>query len=100
MSQTLPGPLTQEPPNPPCAVPPKEVGITIISHSTLFYWWPVCLVGFVIALLTYMGGHRMAIVPAGTVAVPNQQVEGFEEPRDILVTPPGRHLPHKCGDAT
>jgi hypothetical protein len=83
------------------AVPPftREADIKIYSHSPLFYWWPVWLVGFVMAFLTYLGGHRMAVVPAGTVAGTGRQVEGFEEPRDVLVAPPGRHLPQHDGEA-
>ena len=45
------------------------------------------------ALLTYQGGHRMAIVPDGTVAEQGRQVEGHEGPRDVLVAPAGKVLP-------
>jgi len=34
---------------------PRE--IRIYSHSTLFYWWPVWAVGYLMALLTWMWGH-------------------------------------------
>jgi hypothetical protein len=30
------------------------------------YWWPVWLVGFCLALVTYLDGGRMAYLPAGT----------------------------------
>src|SRR5438067_2714369 len=40
--------------------------IRIYQHSHLFYWWPVWLFGFVMALWTYVDGHRMAIVPPNT----------------------------------
>src|SRR4051794_13938532 len=76
---------------------PRGRELTIVSHSGLFYWWPVWLVGFLMALLTYMGNHRMAIVPNGTEAVSSRQVEGFEGPRDVLVAPAGRHLPSEYG---
>ena len=42
--------------------------IRIISHSHLFYWWPVWAVGYLMALLTAFNGHRMATVPKGTAA--------------------------------
>jgi hypothetical protein len=37
--------------------------ITLISHSMLFYWWPIWLLGYVLALMTYLEDHRLAIVP-------------------------------------
>jgi hypothetical protein len=75
------------------AAPPREREIKFISHSGLFYWWPVWAVGFVMALVTYLGNHRMAVVPTGTLAAKARQVEGFDGPRDVLVAPAGRHLP-------
>ena len=54
----------------------------------LFYWWPVWAVGLLLAGLTFLDGHRLAIVPAGT-----QVVEGFDGGRDALVLPAGAHLP-------
>lgn len=70
-----------------------ERGIKIVSHSDLFYWWPVWAVGFMMAFLTYQGGNRMAIVPEGTVAQQGRRVEGHEGPRDVLVLPPNKELP-------
>jgi hypothetical protein len=69
--------------------------IKIVSHSDLFYWWPVWAVGFLMAFLTYQGGHRMAIVPDGTVAEQSRRVEGHEGPRDVLVVPPPQELPRR-----
>jgi hypothetical protein len=40
--------------------PPGE--IKIISHSTLFYWWPVWAAGFIMAGLTALEGTRMTAV--------------------------------------
>ncbi|MFL5242037.1 MAG: hypothetical protein ACJ8FY_08010 [Gemmataceae bacterium] len=50
---------------PPVATPmnPDDVEIKIVSHSNLFYWWPVWAVGYLLALLTWADGHLMAIVP-------------------------------------
>jgi hypothetical protein len=42
--------------------------ITIISHSNLYYWWPVWVVGFVMAIITYFDGYVMAVLPAKNVA--------------------------------
>jgi hypothetical protein len=58
----------------PVAQPQAAVGvpqrreIMIISHSTLFYWWPVWAVGFLMSIITYFGGYSMAVVPNGTAA--------------------------------
>jgi hypothetical protein len=72
---------------------PAPGEIVLISHSPIFYWWPVWLVGFLLAGLTYLGNNRMAIVPAGTVAESRRSVEGHEGPRDVLVLPEGRQFP-------
>jgi hypothetical protein len=42
--------------------------ITIISHSNLYYWWPVWVVGLVMAIITYFDGYVMAVLPAKDVA--------------------------------
>ena len=67
--------------------------IVIISHSTIVYWWPVWLVGFLMAAVTYLSGHVMALVPPGTVAESSRTVAGDDCPRDVLVLPPGKQLP-------
>jgi hypothetical protein len=67
--------------------------VTIIGHSALFYWWPVWAVGFLMAVLTYLGDSYMAIVPGGTVAEKARQVQGVDGPRDVLIVPAGRELP-------
>jgi hypothetical protein len=70
----------------PGGAPPREV--RIVAHSMLFYWWPVWAVGLLMAGLTWLDGHRLAIVPPGT-----QVVEGFDGDREALVPPAGAHLP-------
>ena len=54
--------------------------IVIISHCNLFYWWPVWALGFVMALLSYFDGSKMALIPGDAVAVRglvvNVEVEG------------------------
>jgi hypothetical protein len=39
--------------------------LRIYSHSTLFYWWPVWMVGYVMALLTYWNGKPEQIEDVG-----------------------------------
>jgi hypothetical protein len=51
--------------------------IRIVSHSNLFYWWPVWAVGFIMALITLIDGHRLAVVPPDTeVAHIDEDVKG------------------------
>jgi len=45
---------------------PETATIKVISHSMLFYWWPLWAVGFLMAVLTYLDGSRMVVVPEGT----------------------------------
>jgi hypothetical protein len=60
-------------PPPPFSVPPTPKAplteITIVSHSQLFYWWPVWAVGFLAAIITYFEGYLMAVVPKGSEIV-------------------------------
>jgi len=81
---------------PPAA--PEKNEITIVSHSFLFYWWPVWLVGLILAALTYFDSHRMAIVPRKTEAIRDAKViypkDGVESMvhGDILLLPSDSHL--------
>jgi hypothetical protein len=72
--------------NVPVGGPPREVHI--VAHTMLIYWWPVWAVGLLLAGLTWLDGHRLAIVPPGTKAV-----EGFDGGREALVLPADAHLP-------
>ena len=88
------------PPHPAAAAPPPPYEIKIVSHSNLFYWWPVWAVGIIIAFLTSLSGHRMAIVPKDTKAYRSAKVEAKEgdksvtiPDRDVLVTPKAGELP-------
>ncbi|HMF18457.1 MAG TPA: hypothetical protein VKE98_14705 [Gemmataceae bacterium] len=52
--------------------------IRVVSHTTLIYWWPVWLVGLILAGLTYFDGTRLAVLPPGTtvrVIQPNKVYE-------------------------
>lgn len=49
---------------PPISRGPRE--IKLVSHSPIFYWWPIWLLGYVMALVTLFENHRLAIIPAGT----------------------------------
>jgi hypothetical protein len=86
--------------NPPISTPPPpstapraqdEVEIKIVSHSNLFYWWPVWAVGFLLGILTWVDGYVMAIVPSGSKAdrTINVEVEkGRLDLREGVLVPP------------
>jgi hypothetical protein len=77
----------------PVRSPERE--IRIYSHSSLFYWWPVWAVGFLMAVLTLLDGHRMALVPSGTLAEGGRIVPGHEAQGEtyVLIAPKGKALP-------
>ena len=37
----------------------RPAEVVIISHSPLFYWWPVWVVGFLMAAVSYWQGDRV-----------------------------------------
>lgn len=67
--------------------------IRIVQHSTLFYWWPVWASGFIMALITAIGGHHIAVVPDGTRAEAERAIQGHEGTRDVLIVEKGKKLP-------
>ena len=72
--------------------PAADVGeeIRVYGHTNLFYWWPIWLLGFLFAALTYVDGHVMAVVPEGTQVEQAKVVPGDSGPRNVLVAPPGQ----------
>jgi hypothetical protein len=75
----------------PAAVRDEE--IRVFGHSNMFYWWPVWLISFILAGLTYLDGHFMAIVPKGSTVEQGEVLPGDTRPRDIVVAPPGQKVP-------
>jgi hypothetical protein len=51
---------------------PTEV--RLYSHSNFFYWWPVWAVGYLMALITSMGGHTEAIGGAHVLIHPSKNL--------------------------
>jgi len=45
----------------PVQVAPTVTEVRIFSHSSLFYWWPVWLTGFILALVTRVGGIQVMV---------------------------------------
>lgn len=64
-------------PTPPAKVPPapppvQEREIRVYGHSTLFYFWPVWLVGFIFCIITYLGDGRTAVLNKHAVLIEDQ----------------------------
>jgi hypothetical protein len=76
------------------AAPPLEHKreITVISHSFLFYWWPVWAFGFLMAAITWFDGERMATVPTHSIAERQRVVEGHEGKHDVIILPSDKKL--------
>src|SRR5438128_5199708 len=75
-----------------------EVEIRIVSHSNLFYWWPVWAIGFILGFLSLFFGQRMAIVPGGSRVHHDATVEAKDEGttlsgRDVVALPDKEHIP-------
>src|SRR5262245_24646437 len=85
--------------NPVQSVPGNAAGddrpteVVVLSHSPLFYWWPVWAVGFLMAALSYWQGYQVAFVPKGTKAEQGKEVKGVSGRRDVLIAPAGGALP-------
>jgi hypothetical protein len=90
MSTATPQPAALAP------APQTRREILIVSHSSLFYWWPVWAVGFLMFAITIVSGDRMATIPVGSieehnakqVTVINAKGESVKyENRDVLIAP-------------
>jgi hypothetical protein len=97
---TVPPPASP-PPLPPLA-PPHRREITLISHSMLFYWWPIWIIGYVMALMTYFEGHHLAIVPTGSkLAIHKEdQIDGDNTVYRLSVKNPPTHSLQNAEKAT
>lgn len=83
-------PAPQSPPT-KASETPSRAGerIVVYRHSNLFYWWPIWVLGYLFAFITYFQDGYLAIVPGGTVAVENREVDvdgkGKFEKRNVLI---------------
>lgn len=69
---------------PSSGTPSHSSEIKLISHSSLFYWWPVWAVSFIMAFFTYVENTRLAFVTAGTT------VEQVDESNKYILTVPAK----------
>jgi hypothetical protein len=70
----------------------QEPRFKVVSHSNLFYWWPVWLVGFIMAALSYLGGTRLAIIPEGSTLKTLGRQDGGETFELTVPGEPGESL--------
>jgi hypothetical protein len=60
---------TAPPVQPVVSVPASEAKpkreVVVVSHSSLFYWWPVWVLGYIMAGITLLDHHYMTTVPSG-----------------------------------
>lgn len=84
----------------------KPGDLVVYHHASLYYWWPVWLLGMILAIVTALDPYRLAFVPPGTVAGIEQDVQVLEpgdgeaktvvEKRQILIYPKDtKHLTHR-----
>lgn len=78
-------------PIPPSPVAAGNREIRIVSHSSLFYWWPVWAAGFIMSAITMFSGQVLATVPEDTEPVLGATVGEYGK-RDILMAPQKKSL--------
>jgi len=97
MSSALPP--SSAPPGTSTAGPPRAPGtghgpreIKLVSHSPIFYWWPIWLLGYVMALVTLFENHRMAVLPAEARVQKDERVADDKDKNEryILTIPKGQ----------
>jgi hypothetical protein len=68
--------------------------LTVISHSSLFYWWPVWAIGVLLGVLTLLDNHRMVVVPQGAKVMRNATGDLSEPTGENQVTKTDLKEPH------
>ncbi len=87
---TTPSPAPASPP-PPAPTPARPTEVKIYSHSNLFYWWPVWLIGFIMGLITLFSGEYLVVVPNDAEAKRDWKIVtprgGQDPPREGILLP-------------
>jgi len=70
----------------------------LYSHSNLFYWWPVWVVGYILGIITYFQGTYMVVFPGGKDAEPEGHRQWLvagkkEENKEIKFQEDGKDKP-------
>jgi hypothetical protein len=66
--------VATEPAPSPSLAPVQAQEITVYSRSSLFYWWPVWVVGYIRALTTYFGGAAVPFEDATVIMHPSKNL--------------------------
>jgi hypothetical protein len=88
-------PLAPAHPPQPASLKPDQAEVYIVSHSMLFYWWPVWAIGLLFGILSFFEGKAVAIVPHDTQVKRTWNVEispGNRDSREGLILPKEEHL--------
>jgi hypothetical protein len=87
---TIPQP---QPAAPPPAPSSSSDEVRVISHSNIFYWWPVWAVGFIMGIWTFwIDGGYMVTVPPGSKAVIAEEVRYHDSKDNTVVTAKNREI--------
>lgn len=70
----------------------KPTEIKLVSHSNLFYWWPVWFLAFFMAIWTYVEDHRLAILPSNTELTKLKSGSVFTDASTAKDVPAGSYL--------
>jgi hypothetical protein len=74
--------------------PSTEPTLLVYSHSPVFYWWPVWVVGFIMAAISYFDGGRMLWVPPRAEVSHSWQAggeDGGSQPREGVLLEEATH---------
>lgn len=111
MSTNVNPPPAVAPPPPPSTSEPNEV--RVISHSNIFYWWPVWAVGFIMGIWTlFVDRHLMVTVPPESEAVHAKEIRYTvatgkdkedtmtRKDREFVLVPEGKQLTRDVKDSS
>ena len=72
--------------------------LRIYSRSTIFFWWPLWLTGYILAAITYFGGETLFRIERNENSCPPQYRPrhhfhcGFKSHHDVYECETARHL--------
>jgi len=81
---------------PASSTAPRE--LRIVSHSNLFYWWPVWVVGFLLGIVSLISNYQLAAVHRGTVEAKLESPDNVTV-RQVIEVDPKTHE-HKFASNT
>jgi len=82
---------------------PPVQEVRVVSHSNLFYWWPVWAGGFILGIISALDGSNMVILPPHTTTAENVMVPvttktgTSEAKRDVFVMPESKSVSEVTG---